>query len=227
MRDVQSSRPSTARLGTFHIVVSSVAAIAGVALAAYQVFMPPPAAQAPVNVVVSLDPQKSDSGAADMTIAKSDAPVIETTSVDLTKGARITSAMKDGAEGRYAIASLFDGAEDTFVAITPPEEELSIQIAFPDGQTHEVTAIDYHPPVGVDPASMAASVDVTVMPEASVSGAGLQVFSFSLPRSGEPQSFAIPGRVRGTGVILLVKPNPGVEKSYVGDFRVLSETVAP
>ncbi|MFM8745946.1 MAG: hypothetical protein ACKOED_04680 [Aestuariivirga sp.] len=227
MRDVQSSRPSTARLGTFHIVVSSVAAIAGVALAAYQVFMPQPAAQAPVNVVVSLDPQKSDSGAADMTIVKSDAPAIETTSVDLTRGARITSALKDGGEERYAIANLFDGAEDTFVAISPPDEELGIQVEFPDGEVHEVTAIDYRPPEGVDPASMAASVDVTVMPEFSVSGAGLEVFSFSLPRSAQPQSFPSPGRVRGTGVILLVKPNPAVEKSYVGDFRVLSEKVAP
>jgi hypothetical protein len=227
MRDGQSSKPSTARLGTFHILVSSLAAIAGVALAAYQVFMPQPAAQAPVNVVVSLDPQKTDSGAADMTISKSDAPAIETTTVDLTQGAQINSALKEGAEERYALANLFDGAQDTFVAITPPDEELSVQIAFPGGEAREVTAIDYHPPDGVDPANMAASVDVTVMPEASVGGAGLQVFSFTLPQSTEPASFPIPGRVRGTGVILLVKPNPGVAKSYVGDFRVLSETAAP
>jgi hypothetical protein len=162
-----------------------------------------------------------------MTVSKSDAPAIETTTVDLAQGARITSALKEGAEERYALANLFDGAPDTFVAITPPDEELGIQVAFPGGEAREVTAIDYLPPDGVDPANMAASVDVTVMPEASASGAGLQVLSFSLPQSTEPASFAIPGRLRGTGVILLVKPNPGAAKSYVGDFRVLSETAAP
>ena len=43
------------KLTNFHIVISSLAAIAGVAIAAYQTFAPQPAAQPPVNVVVSLD----------------------------------------------------------------------------------------------------------------------------------------------------------------------------
>lgn len=227
MRDGQSSKPSQARLGTFHILASSLAAIAGVVLAAYQIFMPQQAAQAPVNVVVSLEPPKDAPGVADTTILKSDAPSVETATIDLAQGARISSVMKDDGEERYTLAKLFDGAEDTFVAIAPPDQELGIQIDFPGGEAHEVTAIDYRPPEGVDPASMAASLDVTVMPEASSGGSGLQVFSFSLPQSAEPVSFALPGQVRGTGVILLVKPSPGVPKSYVGDFRVLSETVAP
>ena len=57
MQGVRSSKPSSVKLTNFHILVSSLAAIAGVAIAVYQTFLAQPAPQQPVNVVVSLDPQ--------------------------------------------------------------------------------------------------------------------------------------------------------------------------
>lgn len=227
MRDVPSSKPNAVKLTNFHIVISSLAAIAGVGIAAYQTFLPQPAAQAPVNVVLSLDAQKADSVVADETVAKSDAPALRTETINLAQGAAFAAAMKDGSENRYSFASLFDGAGDTFLAIAPPDQELNMLVTFPGNQVHTVTALEYTPPEGVDPSSMAETVDVTVLPGGSFGASGLAVYSFSLPRSTEPRVFAIPGGVQGTGVNLRVAAKPGVPKSYVGDFKILSERVAP
>ncbi len=226
MQDAPSSKPNAVKLTNFHIVISSLAAIAGVGIAAYQTFLPQHAAQQPVNVVVSLDQQKADAVMANETIAKSDAPALRTETIDLAQGASFAAALKDGSENRYSFASLFDGAGDTFLAITPPDQELNMLVTFPGSEVHSVTAVEYIPPEGVDPASMATSVDVTVLPGSS-SAAGLAVYNFSLPQSTEPRVFAIPGGVQGMGVNLRVAGRPGVEKSYVGDFRILSEQVAP
>ncbi|WP_421695036.1 hypothetical protein [Aestuariivirga sp.] len=214
------------KLTNFHVVISSLAAIAGVALAAYQTFQPNHAAQQPVTVTVSLDPQKQGAMAEDEVISKSDAPDLQTETVDLASGANFAAALKDSSADRYSFSSLFDGASDTFLAIAAPDTELNVQVNFPGHQAREVTAIEYLPPEGVDTASMASTVDVTVLPEGQF-GAGLPVYSFRLPQSQEATTFAIPGRVEGTGVILRIAGKPGVTKSYVGDFRILSERVAP
>jgi hypothetical protein len=222
MRDVRSSKPNAVKLTNFHIVITSLAAIAGVAIAGYQAFAPQPAAQQPVNVVVSLDQQ-----AADETLAKTDAPALMTETVNLATDASFTAALKDGSENRYSFASLFDGAADTFLAIEAPDEELNILVLFSGGASRDVTALEYIPPAGVDPQSMAATVDVIVLPEGQLEASGRPVISFSLPQSSETRTFAIPGRAEGKGLWLRVAAAPGKEKSYVGDFRILSERVAP
>jgi hypothetical protein len=222
MRDVRSSKPDAVKLTNFHIVVSSLAAIAGVAIAGYQTFAPRPAVQQPVNVVVSVDEPKVDE-----TVAKSDAPALMTETVDLAQGASFTAALKDGSESRYNFASLFDGENDTFLAIEAPDRELNILVLFPEATARDVTALEYMPPAGVDPQAMAATVDVIVLPEGQLEASGRPVISFSLPQSSETRTFAIPGRAEGKGLWLRVAAGPGQEKSYVGDFRVLSERVAP
>ncbi len=227
MQGVQSSKPSSVKLTNFHIIISSLAAIAGVAIAVYQTFLVQPAAQQPVNVVVSLGTQTSDVEEAGETIAKSDPPSLQTEAINLTQAASFSAALKDGSENRYSFASLFDGADDTFLAITPPDEELNILVMFSGGQSREVTALEYTPPAGVDPTTMATTLDVMVLPEGRLEASGRPVISFNLPQSPEPRTFAIPGREQGKGLWLRVAGKPGSGKSYVGDFRVLSEHLAP
>lgn len=227
MQDVRSSKPNSVKLTNFHIVASSLAAIAGVALAAYQAFAPqqPPA---PVNVVVSLDAPKPDTAVPGEIVAKTDsAPALATSTVNLDEGATFSAALKDGSEGRYSFARLFDGEDDTFLAIAKPDEELNILVTFKDAAPHTVTALEYIPPAGVDPARMAKSLDVMVLPEGQMEASGREVLSFSLPQSAESRTFALPGRAQGKGLWLRIAGDPALDKSFVGDFRILSESVAP
>ena len=227
MQDVASSKPSSVKFTNFHIIISSLAAIAGVGLAAYQTFLTHSVVQPPVNVVVSVDPQKTDTVIANETVAKTDAPALATETVNLADGASFTAALKDGSETRYGFASLFDGHDDTFIAINPPDTELNILVLFKGNATRDVTALEYLPPVGVDPASMAKTLDVMVLPEGELGGSGRPVMSFDLPQSAEPRTFAIPGRADGKGLWLRIVGAPDAVKTYVGDFRILSEQVAP
>ena len=227
MQDVASSKPNSVKLTNFHIVISSLAAIAGVGLAAYQTFQPQPAAQPPVNVVVTVDPQKADAVVPNETVTKTDAPKLATQTVDLAEGASFSAALKDGSEARYSFASLFDGEDDTFLAIAPPDTEINVLVLFKGAAAHDVTALEYTPPAGVDPASMAKSVDVMVLPEGELGASGRPVMSFDLPQSAQGRTFAIPGGETGRGLWLRVVGAPGAAKSYVGDFRILSEQVAP
>ena len=226
MQDGQSSKPSGVKLTNVHIVVTSLAAIAGVVITGYQAFVPQPAAQQPVNVVVALD-QPAPGETVAKTDAKTDAPALMTETLNLAANASFTAALKDGSENRYSFATLFDGASDTFLAIEAPDEELNILVLFSSGTTRQVTALEYVPPAGVDPQSMVATADVMVLPEGQLEASGRPVISFSLPQSTETRTFAIPGRAEGKGLWLRVAAAPGGKKSYVGDFRILSEGVAP
>jgi hypothetical protein len=225
MQDARSSKPNAVKLTNFHVVISSLAAIAGVGIAGYQAFAPQPAAQAPVNVVVSLDQQADET--VTKTDAKTDSPALMTETVNLATDASFTAAMKDGSEDRYSFASLFDGESDTFLAITPPDEEINILVMFAGNQSRDVTALEYVPPAGVDPKNMAVTVDVIVLPDGQLEASGRPVISFNLPQSAETRTFAIPGRAEGKGLWLRVAGAPGGEKSFVGDFKILSERVAP
>lgn len=227
MRDVASSKPNSVKLTNFHIVISSLAAIAGVGLAAYQTFLPHAALQPPVNVVVSVDPQKADAVVPNETVPKSEVPKLATQTVNLAEGASFAAALKDGSDARYSFASLFDAQDDTFLAINPPDTELNVLVLFKGDTAHEVTALEYQPPAGVDPASMAKSVDVMVLPEGDLGASGRPVMSFDLPQSAQTRTFAIPGGATGKGLWLRVVGAPGAAKSYVGDFQILSEQVAP
>ena len=225
MQDARSSKPNAVKLTNFHVVISSLAAIAGVGIAGYQAFAPQPAAQAPVNVVVSLDQQADET--VTKTDAKTDSPALMTETVNLATDASFTAAMKDGSEERYSFGSLFDGESDTFLAITPPDEEINILVMFAGNQSRDVTALEYVPPAGVDPKNMAVTVDVIVLPDGQLEASGRPVISFNLPQSAETRTFAIPGRAEGKGLWLRVAGAPGGEKSFVGDFKILSERVAP
>ena len=66
-----------------------------------------------------------------------------------------------------------------------------------------------------------------MLPEGQLEASGRPVISFSLPQSAETRTFAIPGRAEGKGLWLRVAAAPGAQKSYVGDFRILSEGIAP
>lgn len=228
MQDVQSSKPNAVKLTNFHILVSSMAAIAGVAIAAYQAFAPPGTGQQPLNVVVALDPQKAEAALPDSIALKSDAiPAVATEVTNLAHDATFAAALKDGSDARYSFGKLFDGQDDTFLAIAQPDQELNILVTFKGGVSHNVTAIEYVPPVGVDPARMVTTVDVMVLPEGQLEASGRPVISFSLPQSNEPHTYAIPGRAQGKGLWLRVAGTATADKSFVGDFRILSEGLAP
>lgn len=227
MLDGASSKPKSVKLTNFQIIITSLAAVASVGIAAYQAFVPREASQPPVNVVVTVDPQKADAIVADETVLKTDTPKLAIETQNLAEGASFASALKDGSDARYSFASLFDAQDDTFLAINRPDTELNVLVLFKGDRAQEVTALEYTPPAGVDPASMARTVDVMVLPEGQIGGSGRPVMSFDLPQSGGARSFPIPGGEAGKGLWLRVVGAPGAAKSYVGDFRILSEQVAP
>ena len=228
MQDVQFSKPSSVKLTNFHVLVTTIAAIAGVAIAAYQVFGPQASRQQPVNVVVTLEQQQAGIAAPDSIAIKTDSvPALATEVVDLAHEASFAAALKDGTGNRYSFGSLFDGRDDTFLAITEPDHELNIIVTFKGSDSRHVTAIEYTPPAGVDPTKMVTTVDVMVLPSGQLEASGRPVISFSLPQSSEPHTFAIPGRAEGKGLWLRVAGNITGGKSFVGDFRILSEGLAP
>jgi hypothetical protein len=230
MQDGRSSKPNGVKLTNFHVLVSSMAAIAGVVIAGYQTFAPSNSGQQPVNVVVSLEQQKAGATvtAGDLAVEKSDAmPALATEAVDLAREASFSAALKDGTAQRYSFGNLFDGQDDTFLAIDKPDTEINILVAFKGNQSRPVTAIEYVPPAGVDPSLLVTTVDIMVLPEGQLEASGRQVMSFTLPQSPEPHTFAIPGRAEGKGVWLRISGNGAGDKSFVGDFRILSESVAP
>ena len=142
MQDVQFSKPSSVKLTNFHVLVTTIAAIAGVAIAAYQVFGPQASRQQPVNVVVTLEQQQAGIAAPDSIAIKSDSvPALATEVVDLAHEASFAAALKDGTENRYSFGNLFDGRDDTFLAITEPDHELNIIVTFNGSDSKHVTAI--------------------------------------------------------------------------------------
>jgi hypothetical protein len=228
MQDGQSLKPNGVKLTNIHVLVSTAAAIAGVAIAAYQAFGPHSASQQPLNVVVAIDPQKADAAVPNSIVEKSDAgPAIATEAIDLAHEASLGAALNDGADKRYNFSKLFDGQDDTFVAINRPDQELNVLVTFRGNRSYPVTAIEYTPPAGVDPTRMVTTLDVMVLPEGQMGASGREVLSFSLPQSAESHTYAIPGNAHGKALWLRVAGNPAADKSYVGDFRVLSEGLAP
>ena len=150
-------------------------------------------------------------------IEKSDpVPALATESINLAQDASFTAALKDDTANRYTFGSLFDGQDDTFLAITQADQELNILVTFKDGAAHSVTALEYTPPAGVDPTLMAASVDVMILPEGQLEASGRPVISFSLPQSSESRTFAIPGRAEGKGLWIRVAGNPGCRQEFRG-----------
>jgi hypothetical protein len=209
------------KLTNFHIVISSFAALAGVALAGYQT-LAPSLNQQPVNVTVALESAKAGQIA-----GKSDAEAtIATASIELARGASFTAALKDGSEKRYDFGQIFDGNPETYLTLVEADTELNVLVTFGGAMAQGVTAIVYSPPNGVTPDKLASVVDLAVLPEGEMGAAGRPVYSFSLQRSPGSQTFAIPGRASGKGLWLRIAGAPGAGALSVGDFRILKEAVA-
>jgi hypothetical protein len=226
-RDARSSKSDAVKFTNFHVAVTSFAAVAGVAIAAYQTFAPSFMAQQPVAMVASSDPT-AERPSADMTVGKTDAAPILATEVDeLGQTSAVSAALKDGSDKRYAFTSLFDGRADTYLTIEKPDQDLNVLLSFEGTASHAVTAIEYTPPAGIDPLKLATTLDVMVLPDGQMGAAGRPVLSFTLQQSLESQTFPIPGRSQGRGLWLRVAGPESAEKSVVGDFRILSERVAP
>ncbi len=209
MRDARSSRRDPVKLTNFHIAVTSFAALGGLALAAWQALGP----QGGTHVTVALEAARI-------------AETIDTASIDLAQNASFTAALKDGADLRYSFKKLFDGDPNTFVTLEPPDSELNVQVNFGGGGPGTVTAIEYSPPAGADPASLATLVDLMVLPDGQLEASGRPVMSFSLQRSSGSQTLAIPGNARGRGLWLRISGPSSAAGTVIGDFRVLQESIA-
>lgn len=205
----RSSNPSSMKLTNFHIAATSFAALAGVALAAWQALGP----KDQTHLTVALEaPKLADS--------------IGTDAVDLGKTASFSGALKDGVDLRYPLRSLFDGDPGSFITLAPPDSELNVQVTFKQGGPSTVTALEYAPPPGANPESLATHVDLMVLPDGRLEASGRPVMSFSLQRSLGSQTLAIPGNARGQGLWLRISGAPGTEGTVIGDFRILQEGIA-
>ena len=98
------------------MVATSFAAVAGVAIAAYQTLMPGSApSPAPVQVTLAVE---SSAEKADVPVAKGDA--VQSGPFDIGQGAQFSAALKDGAEQRYRLSELFDGKPETSLSMARP-----------------------------------------------------------------------------------------------------------
>lgn len=213
------------KLTNLHIVVSSLAAVAGVAIAGYQAFAPPSAGQPPLQVTVAVEPQQA--AVAQDGVKSDGGPLLQTAAVALEKTALVSSALKDGSDARYAFKNLFDGKPDTSLTILPPDEDLNILLSFDGPSAQPVTAIQYTPPPSISPDRLASTLDVTVLPEGQLAASGLPVISFTLQQSAETQTFAIPGQAAGKGLWLRIAGKTPGQPVVVGDFSILREQLAP
>ncbi len=208
------------KLSSFHIVVSSFAAIAGVVIAGYQALAPKSDPQ-PLQVNVALGADEANAA------AKQDGgPMLQTNAVALERNARIMAALKDGSETRYDFAALFDGRPDTHVTVQPPDAELNILVEFQSAAAQPVTAIQYTPPAGASGA-LASTLDVMVLPEGQIEASGRPVMNYTLQQSDEAQTFAVPGHTTGKAVWLRIAGNGDGTPVTIGDFSILREQLTP
>ncbi len=142
-----SSNPKPARFANVHTVATSLAAIAGVAIAAYQTIM---AGAAPTQLPVQVTVVQSPVAMAEIPVAsKGDAARVGP--FDIGQGAQFSAALKDGAEQRYRLAELFDGKSQTSLSIAAPDRELNVLVSFAGDTAQPVNLIEYVPPQA-DPA---------------------------------------------------------------------------
>ena len=216
MPGLPSSNPKPARFSNAHMVATSFAAVAGVAIAAYQTLMPsaaPP--QQPVQVTLAVEPPAAKT---DVSAAKGDA--VQAGPFDIGKGAQFSAALKDGAEQRYRLAELFDGKSETSLNIAAPDSELNVLVSFAEDIAQPVNMIEYVPPSG-NFATAATQLDVMVLPEGQMDTTGRPIQSFILQTTPGKQSFALPGHAMGKGVWLRIAGPANATSIAIGDFRIL------
>jgi hypothetical protein len=236
MRDVPSSNKGS-RFSNFHLAISAFAAIAGVVFAAIQT-LSPGSSPAPINVTLAVEPPnkmkpnaggelvKTDEGDAVNIAAKRDgdaqlAPAhLDAAAFDLSKS-KVTAALKDGSDARYAFRDLFDGRPETYVTYGGNDREINMLIDL--GGSRTVAGLEYAPPAINDGKARANSVDVMVLPEGA-EASGRPVMSFALQTAAGRQTFALPTRSTGKYIWLRVAGPAAAQEVSVGDFRVLRDT---
>jgi hypothetical protein len=244
MRDARSSNSGlertrkTSRLSNFHLGISAFAALAGVVFAGIQAFGPS-SGTGPINVTVALDPAKSGpqvnldvtktvglnqtdavnaGGKGDVSIATMPQPASRMAALDLSRNIA-TAALKDGSEGRYRFADLFDGRVETSVLIAAPDREINVLLDL--GGERQVAALEYTPPLDAQGAARATTLDVMVLPEGALEASGRPVFSFPLQMQAGRQTFALPGQMRGKYLWFRIAGPSDAQKISVGDVSVL------
>jgi hypothetical protein len=212
----QSSNPKPTRFTNAHMVATSFAAVAGVAIAAYQTLMPGSApSPAPVQVTLAVESLVEK---VDIPVAKGDA--VQSGPFDIGQGAQFSAALKDGAEQRYRLSELFDGKPETSLSIVAPDRELNVLVSFAGDLAQPVNLIEYIPPTG-NLAIAATQLDVMVLPEGLMDTTGRPIQSFTLQTTQGKQSFDIPGHAMGKGVWLRIAGPADVASIAIGDFRIL------
>jgi hypothetical protein len=211
------------KLTNAHLVVSSFAALAGVALAAYQAFAPssPPqiVVAVPTAAQTSQTIEKSDAAAVN-DAAKTDIAAVVPTAFDPGQGISYAAALKDDSEQRYSFADLFDGKPETVLTIAEPDKELNILVDFSRLGAQTVAGLEYQPPQG-SADTPATTLDVMVLPEGHMEASGRTIMSFTLQTTPGKQTFTLPAKEQGKGLWLRVAGPPDATRITVGDFRIL------
>lgn len=198
------------------MLATSFAAVAGVAIAGYQtLYRPAEPASPPVQVTVAVDPAKASTSLTDVSKGDSSA----TPGKDLAQGAAFSAALNDGTDARYTFAELFDGNAQTRLSISEPDTEINVLMTFAGGRSQPVRIIQYEPPAGASGAA-ATQLDVMLLPEGQMSGAGRAIQSFTLQTSPGRQSFELPGGDSGKGIWLRIAGPAGQGPISVGEFSV-------
>jgi hypothetical protein len=208
MQGNQFSNLKPNRFSGFHLVVTSIAALAGVGLAAYQTLMPSASfVSPPVQVTVAIEKPVET-----FVAAKGDA---EIANINLAQTASFSAALGDGADQRYSFASLFDGNPNTSIVMADGDTEINILMNFAGSDPRAVASIEYRPPSGLG----ATTMDVMLLPSGQMDASGQAIHSFKLPISKDTQSFALPNIGSGKGLWLRVA---GQGRFEVGEFRILA-----
>ena len=211
-----SLNPKPTKFSNVHMVATSFAAIAGVAIAAYQTLLPGAAPQQPpVQVTLAVEsPVAKD----EIPVAKGDA--VQVGPFDIGQGAQFSAALKDGAEQRYHLSELFDGKSETSLNIAAPDRELNVLVSFAGDMPQPVNTIEYVPPSD-NSAAAATQLDVMVLPEGQMDTTGRPIQSFTLQTTPGKQSFAIPDHAMGKGLWLRIAGPTNAESIAIGDFKIL------
>jgi hypothetical protein len=212
-----SSNTKPSKFTGVHMLATSFAAIAGVAITAWQTLGPGAAPPQAVQVTVVQQPAAA-AVVENTAAAKTD--VVQTAFDDLGQGAQFSAALKDGSEQRYHFTDLFDGKPETSLSIADPDTEVNVLVSFAGDAAQRVATIEYSPP----PASteQAATVlDVMVLPEAKIDMTGNAIQSFTLQTTPGRQTFTIPEPATGKALWLRVSGPSGATNLAVGDFKIL------
>jgi len=222
---MSSVEPAGRKLTNFHIAISAFAALAGVVFAGIQTFLPGP------SPIVTLAMDRPQSQGLDVTKSTSAAvnvaskangtgdAALELAALDLDGRTNFTSALKDESSGRYPYRDLFDGRPDTFLTIEAPENEINLFVDLPSREV--IGGIEYTPPKETGGLAPAAVMDVMVLPDTEMDGAGRPVMSFALQSSPGSQTFTLPQKSEGKGLWLRIAGPVGMGNIAVGDFKIL------